>query len=60
VIHEHHEKVHLEGWVEREHADPSALLPMRIGLKQSNIQKGHDLLMDMFVRQMPMALCPAP
>ncbi|KAH8885350.1 subtilisin-like protein [Thozetella sp. PMI_491] len=48
VIHEQHDKIHLEGWAKREYADPSALLPMRIGLKQSNLQKGHDLLVDMY------------
>ncbi|KAI0884159.1 Pro-kumamolisin, activation domain-containing protein [Annulohypoxylon maeteangense] len=33
-------------WSKRTAVDPSAILPMRIGLKQSNLQRGHDLLMD--------------
>ncbi|KAK3689148.1 Pro-kumamolisin, activation domain-containing protein [Podospora appendiculata] len=46
VIHERHETPNLEGWVRRERADPTATLPMRIGLRQSNLDEGHELLMD--------------
>jgi tripeptidyl-peptidase-1 len=37
----------LEGWVKRELVDAEATIPVRIGLKQSNVDAGHDLLMDM-------------
>lgn len=47
VLHERHERGQLEGWVKREVADPESVLPMRIGLRQSNLDAGHDLLMDM-------------
>jgi tripeptidyl-peptidase-1 len=33
--------------VKRELVDAEALLPVRIGLKQSNLDAGHDRLMDM-------------
>ncbi|KAK3937810.1 peptidase S8/S53 domain-containing protein [Diplogelasinospora grovesii] len=46
VTHERHTRNHLDGWIKREHADPKAMLPVRIGLRQSNLQSGHDLLMD--------------
>ncbi|KXX79833.1 Tripeptidyl-peptidase sed1 [Madurella mycetomatis] len=46
VLHERHEHSHLEGWVKREVVDPQSTLPMRIGLRQSNVDAGHDLLMD--------------
>lgn len=36
-------------WERIEKAPAKAKLPMRIGLKQSNIQKAHDLLMNMCV-----------
>ena len=47
VLHERHLSGNLEGWVKRGLADAKSLLPMRIGLKQSNLDEGHDLLMDM-------------
>ena len=47
VVHERHEQRHLEGWSKAEPAELQALLPIRIGLTQSNLQKGHDMLMDM-------------
>ncbi|KAK3386302.1 peptidase S8/S53 domain-containing protein [Sordaria brevicollis] len=33
-------------WEKREPVSPNTVLPMRIGLKQANLDKGHDLLMD--------------
>ena len=45
--HEKHEPGHVDGWVKRERPDPKARLPMRIGLRQSNLEAGHELLMDM-------------
>jgi tripeptidyl-peptidase-1 len=47
VLHERHTPEHTEGWaVVVERPDPKASLPMRIGLKQSNLDRGHELLMD--------------
>ncbi|KAK8095052.1 hypothetical protein PG997_001737 [Apiospora hydei] len=48
--HVKHEKRTVEQgrrWVKLKRADARATLPMRIGLKQHNLEKGHDLLMDM-------------
>jgi tripeptidyl-peptidase-1 len=50
VIHERHEEGHVDGWTKRELADASWVLPMRIGLKQSNVDAGHELLMNMLVK----------
>lgn len=47
TIHERHAPRNLEGWVKRELVDSEATVPVRIGLKQSNVDAGHDLLMDM-------------
>ncbi|KAK6516966.1 hypothetical protein TWF506_006846 [Arthrobotrys conoides] len=43
-----HEKRATENraWFKRSPADHSSVLPMRIGLKQRNLDKGHDLLME--------------
>ncbi|KAK0625070.1 Pro-kumamolisin, activation domain-containing protein [Bombardia bombarda] len=46
VIHERYEEAHVQGWVQRNRADPRARLPMRVGLRQSNLDLGHDLLMN--------------
>ena len=34
-------------WQKRDRVDAKATLPMRIGLKQRNLDRGHDMLMDM-------------
>jgi tripeptidyl-peptidase-1 len=47
IIHERHTQGHLHGWVKRELVDAEATLPVRIGLKQSNVDAGHERLMDM-------------
>ncbi len=47
AVHEKHARAHVEGWVKRELVDAQALLPVRIGLKQSNLDAGHDRLMEM-------------
>jgi tripeptidyl-peptidase-1 len=47
VIHERHEHHHVEGWVKRELVDAQMIVPVRIGLQQSNVDAGHELLMDM-------------
>jgi tripeptidyl-peptidase I len=43
-----HEKRHAppRKWVKRDRIRSEAILPMRIGLKQSNLEKGHSFLMD--------------
>ncbi|KAK4246003.1 peptidase S8/S53 domain-containing protein [Corynascus novoguineensis] len=46
TIHERHEARNIEGWVKRKLADAESTVPVRIGLKQSNVDAGHDLLMD--------------
>ncbi|KAK4214897.1 Pro-kumamolisin, activation domain-containing protein [Rhypophila decipiens] len=46
VCHERHTASNLEGWVKGERLNASSLLPLRVGLRQSNLDKGHDLLMD--------------
>lgn len=33
-------------WIKRDRVDPGAVLPVRIGLSQNNLEKGHDYLMD--------------
>jgi tripeptidyl-peptidase I len=34
-------------WVKRNRVESSAILPVRIGLTQSNLEQGHDLLMEL-------------
>jgi tripeptidyl-peptidase-1 len=43
-----HEKRHAppRKWVKRDRVSSEAILPMRIGLKQRNLEQGHSLLMD--------------
>jgi tripeptidyl-peptidase I len=36
-------------WVKVARIEGSAILPMRIGLTQSNLHTGHDLLMEVYV-----------
>ena len=45
VVHEKRETAS-RAWVKRSRLAPKTKLPMRIGLTQSNLDKGHDLLMD--------------
>ncbi len=47
VLHERHLPHWSQRWTKRDKVDGSAMLPMRIGLKQSNLEAGHDRLMDM-------------
>ncbi|KAH8814814.1 peptidase S8/S53 domain-containing protein [Xylogone sp. PMI_703] len=51
VIPEHHEVHEKRGqlhprWTKRDRVEPHKLFPMRIGLTQSNLDRGHDYLMD--------------
>ena len=36
-------------WAKRQPAHGKKVLPMRIGMKQSNLDKGYDMLMDVYV-----------
>jgi len=45
AVHEKRNAPHRE-WVKRDRISPRAKLPVRIGLKQRNLEKGYDFLMD--------------
>ena len=47
-FHAVHEKRHETPaqWVKRERVQVEAILPVRVGLKQRNLEKGHDFLME--------------
>lgn len=46
----HERREYIPGyWTEGKRLDGSTALPVRIGLTQSNLDHGHDLLMEMFV-----------
>lgn len=45
VVHERRENVP-KAWVKRDRLDAAAIVPVRIGMKQSNLEKGHDFLME--------------
>lgn len=47
ALHERHTGSMANRWAKREKLPGTAILPMRIGLKQSNLDKGHDRLMEM-------------
>lgn len=47
VLHERHEPEQVDGWVRREVLEAGSTLPVRIGLRQSNVDVGHGILMDM-------------
>ncbi len=47
TVHERHARNHLRGWVKRGLVDAETSLPVRIGLRQSNVDAAHDRLMDM-------------
>lgn len=48
ALHERRDAASSKQWVKREQLSPSAILPMRIGLKQQNLEHGHEYLMDMY------------
>ncbi|KAI4726541.1 aorsin [Aureobasidium sp. EXF-10728] len=50
-----HERRHAlpRGWLKTEKVPTGSILPMRIGLAQSNLKKGHDLLMDVSIHNSP-------
>jgi len=43
-----HEKRHVpsQTWIKRDRVSSDALLPIKIGLKQQNLHKGYDYLLD--------------
>lgn len=45
-------------WVEGKRLDGSTPLPVRIGLTQSNLDQGHDLLMEMYASILQRNLVP--
>jgi tripeptidyl-peptidase-1 len=45
VVHEKRDATPKQ-WVKRAKLDSRAKLPMRVGLQQRNLEKGHDLLME--------------
>lgn len=47
VLHERHLPHWSKQWAKRSKVPESQILPVRIGLKQSNLEAGHDKLMDM-------------
>jgi len=47
VLHERHLADHTKLWNKRSRADAKALLPVRIGLTQRNLDEGHRRLWDM-------------
>lgn len=48
-LHERHAPHVAQKWTKRSKPNNDIVLPMRIGLKQSNLGAGHDKLMDMYV-----------
>jgi tripeptidyl-peptidase-1 len=48
ALHEKRQNPSLD-WVKGARIEATAILPMRIGLTQSNLDKGHDLLMEVYV-----------
>jgi len=50
VDHVLHERRSLSSaWIKRDRVHPDVKLPMRIGLTQSNLDKGYDYLMEVYV-----------
>lgn len=47
VVHE--KRSLLSAWIKGDRVHEDVKLPVRIGLTQSNLDKGHDTLMDMYV-----------
>jgi tripeptidyl-peptidase I len=55
ALHERHLPHWGEQWSKRHRLPGTAVLPVRIGLRQSNLQEGHEKLMDMFVSALDVA-----
>ena len=56
ALHERHLPHVSRRWTKREKVSRSVTLPMRIGLRQSNVEAGHDRLMDLYVRTNPLGI----
>lgn len=48
VLHEKRDRQSID-WVKGARVERDAVLPIRIGLTQNNLEKGYDLLMDVYV-----------
>lgn len=48
VLHEKRDRQSLD-WVKGARVERDAVLPIRIGLTQNNLERGYDLLMDVYV-----------
>jgi tripeptidyl-peptidase-1 len=46
-LHERQAEQLASTWVKRDKVPPNVILPMRIGVKQDNLDQGHNKLMDM-------------
>ncbi len=47
AVHERHTSQMAQYWAKRDRVPRNTMLPMRIGLKQTNLDAGHDRLMAM-------------
>jgi tripeptidyl-peptidase-1 len=54
VVHERRDALP-RSWNEPRRVDGQTKLPVRIGLTQSNVDAGHDMLMDMYSNPFPLA-----
>src|SRR4051794_27762950 len=54
IVHEKRD-VLSSNWEKRDRLHPQDTLPLRIGLTQSNLVNGHNLLMDMYVYSSPLS-----
>lgn len=48
VLHESQDHDEIKQWKRARRVYQEEVLPVRIGLRQSNLKEGHDLLMDMY------------
>lgn len=46
AVHEKRDAVSRQKWIKRDRIEPHVKLPMRVGLKQNNLEKGHQWLME--------------
>lgn len=53
VVHERRDYIP-NSWIQSKKLDGSTTLPVRIGLTQSNLDRGHDLLMEMYAATGPL------
>ncbi len=53
ALHERHAPHWSQKWTKKDKLPANTMLPMRIGLKQSNLDVGHDKLMEMSAPRAP-------